>query len=266
MANDNHANYARIGFAVLLGLAAITATLIYLGGVRGRGAELLLETYSEKPVSGLSVGSAVNFRGVKVGEVRKISFVGTEYDVKGSDNQSIYILMAIKESLMGLDDGEDSELLVRELISQGIRATVTASGITGLSRIEIDFASDRVAPTPKISWKPVHPLIPPAPSLMDSFSDTATRVMNEIDKIDFDKFRDDFSASMSGVASAVSNANEMVVEVGRIVSDSRHKIGDLLDEAKGAASSLREFAGRVSDDPALLLRPPTPEPLAETAR
>ena len=54
--------------------------------------------------------------------------------------------------------------------------------------------------------------------------------------------------------------------MGRIVSDSRHKIGDLLDEAKGAASSLREFAGRVSDDPALLLRPPTPEPLAETAR
>ena len=36
--------------------------------------------------------------------------------------------------------------------------------------------------------------------------------------------------------------------------------------ASGAVSSLREFAGRVSDDPALLLRPPTPEPLAETAR
>ena len=78
MANDNHTSYRRIGFAVFSGAIAIVLSLIYLGGIRGRGDEILVETHYDKPVSGLSVGSVVNFRGVKVGEVREISFVGSK--------------------------------------------------------------------------------------------------------------------------------------------------------------------------------------------
>ena len=39
---------------------------VYLGGYGGRGSLVTGETYSDTPVSGLSVGSEVNFRGVKV--------------------------------------------------------------------------------------------------------------------------------------------------------------------------------------------------------
>ena len=81
MARDNHASYTRIGLTVVIGVVAIVATLIYLGGMRGRGSEILVETYYDKPVAGLSVGSVVNFRGVKIGEVRELSFVGNKYVV-----------------------------------------------------------------------------------------------------------------------------------------------------------------------------------------
>ena len=73
MAADNHAHYRRIGFTVILGIVAIQATLVYLGGVGNSAHEILVETYYDNSVSGLSVGSDVNFRGVKLGTVKEIS-------------------------------------------------------------------------------------------------------------------------------------------------------------------------------------------------
>ena len=87
----NQANYAKIGFAVAVGAAAIVATLVYLGGALGKSDVIYAESYFDTQVSGLSVGSAVNLRGVKVGEVRAISFIGAEYDdAQGDDVQKIY--------------------------------------------------------------------------------------------------------------------------------------------------------------------------------
>ena len=68
MADSIHANYGRIGFAVVAGTLAIIGTLVYLGGFGGRSDIVYAETYSDNAVTGLSVGSDVNMRGVKIGE------------------------------------------------------------------------------------------------------------------------------------------------------------------------------------------------------
>ena len=57
MASDNHASYTRIGLTVVIGVAAIVGSLIYLGGMRGRDNEVIAETYYDKPVSGLPPGA-----------------------------------------------------------------------------------------------------------------------------------------------------------------------------------------------------------------
>ena len=67
------------GFTVVVGFAAVVAALVYFGGMRGRGDEFLAEMYYDAPVSGLSVGSEVNVRGIKVGEGKSISFIGADY-------------------------------------------------------------------------------------------------------------------------------------------------------------------------------------------
>ena len=110
MAESMHANYGRIGFAVVAAVAAIVGTLIYLGGAGGDNDVVYAETYYDNPVTGLSVGSDVNLRGVKVGEVREISFIGSEYEeADGRDVPKIYILIAFTARKMRRAQDEDAE-------------------------------------------------------------------------------------------------------------------------------------------------------------
>ena len=117
MADSMHANYGRIGFAVVAAAVAIVGTLIYLGGAGGDKDVVYAEMYYDNPVTGLSVGSDVNLRGVKVGEVREISFIGSEYDdASGRDASKIYILMSFSAKKMRKGDDMDAEENLRRLV------------------------------------------------------------------------------------------------------------------------------------------------------
>lgn len=260
MASDNHASYARIGFTVFVGVAAIVATLVYLGGIRGRDSEILVETCSDKPVSGLSVGSAVNFRGVKVGEVREISFIGNKYNVEGADNSRIYILMAIKAELLWRDapNGDQTERNLQMLVERrGLRATVASSGITGLSHIEMNFHRFDQLETPEISWRPEHPYVPAKASLMEDFSVAATKVMNQINRMDLASVWSNVSLTVESLARISAFSKSMLegrqVEVERVV-----------DNLSDATASLRELSSELKRNPSLLLRERTPVRLRET--
>ena len=261
MASDNHANYALVGLTVLLGVAGIVAALLYLGGIRDQGDLVYAETYYDKSVSGLSVGSAVNFRGVKIGEVKEIDFVGNHYAVQGAENQRIYILMGFPQKMVREWDHEGCgpDRVVRDLVSEnGVRATVTASGITGLSRIELDNQPNAGQPPP-ISWKPRHSYIPPAVSLLDSFSDSATKVMNQINTMDLNAAWSNINASVQALAHTTDGARQMM-ETRK--ADVERLVGDLSE----TLSAFKQFAEEVKDNPSLLLRERTRTPLPETKR
>ena len=257
MAKENHANYAKIGFALVLGTVATVAALVYIGGAGGRGEELLAETYCESVVSGLSVGSEVNFRGVKVGEVREITFVGREYEgVTEEDSQKILIIMALNGKLYRPGGLYSPEETIRRHVERGLRATVASSGITGLMRVELNYPKAVVEPA-AISWRPERVCIPPAPSILESFSDSAVRVMSQLNDMDFRSAwsnMTDFTASVSRLADSVN----------AIVDTQRAALPQILGEVEEAMAAIRGLAGELRDNPSLLLRPRDPLPLPET--
>ena len=185
MANENEANFAKIGVFILAGVALIAGTLVYLGGAGGEKREYLVETYFSNPVSGLDVGSAVNFRGVRIGAVKEISFIGAEYEeVPLQQGRNIYVLMALDTKLCRVPkSANDMEDGMQRMVAHGLHATVTASGITGLSRIELNFPKTEIVDE-KIPWKPRHLFIPPAPSILESAADSATKILNQLNKMD----------------------------------------------------------------------------------
>ena len=264
MANDNHASFSIIGFTVCLGVAAIVATLIYIGGVFGNRNELFVETCYDKPVNGLSVGSAVSFRGVKVGEVREIGFIGDKYsDVKNvGDESRIYILIALDPKMLAAHgDVEEKELkaaIQKLVIQRGLRATVTLSGITGLSRIECDYHDD-LPPYEKISWTPEHAFIPPKESLLDNFSVSATKVLNQINRMDLAAAWSNLTVAIESVAHASESARTMI-------EARQGELSQLMSEASATVSAARELVHELKQNPSLLVRERVTEPLNETAR
>ncbi len=257
MVNDNEANFAKIGVFILVGMALIAGTLVYLGGARSK-QEYLMETYFPNDVSGLDVGSAVNFRGVRVGAVKEISFIGAEYDnVPPQHARNIYVLMALDSKLCRITDRNDNPTrFMRRMLDHGLHATVTASGITGLSRIELNFPKTEVTDE-KITWKPRRLLIPPAPSILESAAESAAKLMRQLNQMDF-------VTVWSNVVRLTSGAADMCEGVGGLVESERGHIVQTLENLDGAVSSLRTFADTISENPSLLLRPRDAAPLSET--
>lgn len=258
MAETTKASYARIGFTVFIGILAIVGTLIYLGGVRGNEECIYAETYYVKSVSGLAVGSPVNFRGVKVGEVCEIGFVGNRYLVGGETNNLVLVKMSFPMAKLladcepSVNTREVAETLLRD---PTLRATVTASGITGLSRIELDRQPD-VDALP-ISWHPKCVYIPPAVSLLDSFSDSATRVMNQINKMNFTEVWSNVSVAVQSLERVSGNAQTMM-------ETRMHDLDKIATDVSTIVGSVRDLVEDLKDNPSLLIRERVREPLPET--
>ena len=90
MSSENQTSYAKIGFFIVAGVALIAATVVYIGGMRAAQHEFPAETFFDDSVSGLDVGSTVDLRGVRVGTVKRISFIGAEYaDARPEDRRKI---------------------------------------------------------------------------------------------------------------------------------------------------------------------------------
>ena len=258
MANDNEASFAKIGAFIIFGVVLIAGVLVYLGGMGGQKREYLVETYFPNDVSGLDVGSAVNFRGVRIGAVKVISFIGAEYEkVSLQQGRNIYVLMALDSKLCRVPkSANDMADGMQRMVAHGLHATVTASGITGLSRIELNFPKTEIVDE-KIPWKPKHLFIPPAPSILDSAADSATKILNQLNKVDF-------VSVWSNVVRLAGSAADMCESANDLLDSQKGRINDTLQNFDGAVSSLRTFAETISDNPSLLLRPRDAEPLPET--
>lgn len=263
MKSGNHASYAKIGFAIIAGTVASVIALVWLGGVRGSRHAIFVETYYDREVSGLSVGSPVNFRGVKIGEVREVDFVGNRYEAKGDDNLRIYILMALDARKLNYyaDEGIPVEETVPYLVrKRGLYATVTPSGITGLSRIECNLDAGGGAGGHAVEtypWTPEHPVVPRKISLMDNFSDAATRIVNQVNAMDL-------VSVWSNVNSSVESLAATLRTVSGVAESCRGDVERAVESAAEAAADLRGFAGEVRANPASLLRDRPPQPLDET--
>lgn len=264
MANDNRASFAVIGFTVCLGIAAIVGTLIYIGGIFGKGDVFLVETCYDKPVSGLSVGSAVTFRGVKVGEVREIDFVGNKYPAVNGVEEAfrVYLLLALDMRKLGHFDHVGAEDFARNVgdfvAKRGMRATVTLSGITGLSRVELDQHPDAL-PYAKLSWTPAHVFIPPKESLLESFSVSATRILNQVNKMDLAATWSNLSATVESFHHAADSARTMI-------EARQADVDSLLSAATEASAAARDFITELRRNPSLLVRERVAVPLSETER
>lgn len=258
MANDTQASYAKIGFFILLGIALIVGTLVYFVGLRPKDDVLDVETFFSESVSGLDVGSAVNLRGVRVGEVRSISFIAAEYEnVAREDHLKICVGLRLDASKFRFKgDARTPEQVLKDMIAfhgehsdrQGLHATVSSSGVTGLSHIELNFPRIPLAQEEPHPWESRTLLIPPAPSLLQSAADSARNILDQLGKMNL-------VAAWTNIVDVTRNASVALENLNATMLSVRGEIPELVGSVRDAATSVRMFLDNADRNPGSLVLP-----------
>lgn len=257
MSSENQTSYAKIGFFIVAGVALIVATVVYIGGMRSAQHEFPAETFFDDSVSGLDVGSTVDLRGVRVGTVKRISFIGAEYaDARPEDRRKIYVELALDQRLFRMGDDRTPRQVLEGMVKRGLHATVSASGVTGLSHIELNYPKLDVGEK-AYGWRPVHVVIPPAPSILQSAADSAQQILDQLNRMDFVE-------AWSNVLDVTRHARTFLWSANTVLLGEQGGLSEIVGNLREASASLRDFADGIRNNPSSILRTYTPERLEET--
>src|SRR3974390_239912 len=124
-------NTFKIGLFTLVAIALFVAGLLAFGAKSYFTKKTMFETAIEGEVSGLSEGSRVEFRGVPIGKVTRITFAWNVYPE--SKSGMIVVDFEVDSSLFRLPPGIDMNTLLKRATANGLRAMVKLEGVTGTS-------------------------------------------------------------------------------------------------------------------------------------
>ncbi len=190
--------YFRLGVFILLALAAIIALVVVLGSGSLFRKLITLETYFNESVQGLEVGSKVMFRGVKIGNVTRVTFTYVKYELDRPPGQrKPYVLIQFQiqpELIGGGSDSEEVEHIITGEVQKGLRVRQAPLGITGLAYLEIDYVNPKTNPPLAINWKPDHLYIPSTFSTFGRIFSNAEELVQQLANLDLEGLVTNISA------------------------------------------------------------------------
>jgi phospholipid/cholesterol/gamma-HCH transport system substrate-binding protein/paraquat-inducible protein B len=235
---SEEARYVRVGAFVLGGIAAAVAgALVFGGGRLFAPRPVVLETVFDESVQGIDVGSPVMLRGVKLGTVKWIGFVGDAYVVDSIEEAGrALVRMEVTNRVTEHDDRDGSEqaMNIRTLVDKGMRIRLTPMGITGTSFLQAEFLDPAKNPPMEISFKPREVYVPSAPSTITQISSAAERLMTRIDKLDVERLLNNFDTLLVGLNATLGEAD---------VAGVRVSVGELLADLRETSASARRAIG-----------------------
>lgn len=213
----------RIGIFVLgaIGLAVVAVVLFGSGQLFSQANRYIM--YFDRSVAGLSVGSAVTFRGVRIGSVREIRL-----EVEPSNLEfSIPVLVEIFPEQVGvkhfgdanLDDLPYDEVLSR-LVGKGMRGVLQQqSFVTGQLNITLDYYPDKAA---VFRGDGSIPEIPTVPSAIDEIATT-------LEELPLNELVSQFTGALNGINAFFTSPGmqELPVEAAGVMTEARAVLGDV---------------------------------------
>jgi paraquat-inducible protein B len=233
-------NKTVIGMFVVGAVALIVVAVLLLGSGKFLKHRPKYVTYFEGSVKGLSVGSPVVFRGVKVGTVEEIRM---RFDPKDLEMQ-IPVYVELGEGnleIVGVDEKAREQIFAgqaQELIERGFRAQLaTQSFVTGQLMIALDFFPD--TPVNLIGAEPRYTEIPSIPTPLQELQnrletipieETFNKLQNVADGIDKLVNSPEIKQILKSTAQGINNATILLHEVGGQITPLTNDIREALDE------------------------------------
>lgn len=243
MKNNNV--YFKIGLFVLASLAALAAGLLYISADTVRGDAILVETYIDESVQGLSIGSPVVYRGVAIGHVKNITFVPREYvmhpdsDMFQQFSRYVMVIMALNaDAFPGAKDGvNEFESMVRQQIKAGLRFKLSYQGITGIAYMEADYIDPKREIPLSVPWVPKGIYVPSSPSLIRSFTQSIADLFERLENIKIEEALSKMETTLGTMDKAIKDAKvaeirESFVTLTEEIRQSNLKLQPLLEKAQ----------------------------------
>ncbi|MGE5296341.1 MAG: MlaD family protein [Solirubrobacterales bacterium] len=244
---DAKPHYFKIGIFVLIAIALIVVAIVVFGAGLLAHDELLFESYFAESITGLSVGSPLEFRGVRIGQVSQIGFVGNTYKLPTEDGllspyaPYVRVVTAVPRSKMPDFAVEQVEEAMHQMIARGLRMRITSNILTGQAYLEMNYLDPNRFPVEEVPWQPIHLVIPSAPGELTTIKDSIDKVLNQLQSIDVEGLTSSLEKLFLSLNTAISDADlaEMSLEARALLQVSRQKIEGL--EVDKINASTREF-------------------------
>jgi phospholipid/cholesterol/gamma-HCH transport system substrate-binding protein len=241
-------HYFKVGLFVIVAVVLVVGAVIIFGAGLFGQKKMYFETYFNESITGLSVGSLVEFRGVRIGQVEKIGFVGSEYNLSADQAKAsmydlyVRVVWAAPESIFPELGGEQTRTILARMVERGLRARVTSNILTQQAYLEANYMDPNRFSVMKIIWKPKYLYVPSAPSELTTMKDSIDKILLRLQEIDLEGLAASLQKLFASLDTAVGE-----VDVGQL---SQETMG-LLKEAREKLASLD--TARINDDLVRLL-------------
>ncbi|HTA31248.1 MAG TPA: MlaD family protein [Candidatus Cybelea sp.] len=176
------ANNFKLGLFTLFGVGLLGTGVLAFGTWSSFEKKSLYETYVPGDVSGLSVGSAVEFRGVRVGKVTHIGFSWTEY--QDSQPGCVVVAFEMRDDVFVTPLGSHWKEQLQAAIDRGLRARLKAQGVTGTCIVSFEYLDPAEYPVMKYAWTPKYTFVPSAPGLFGVLLESLHKSLIRLDHLD----------------------------------------------------------------------------------
>ena len=170
-------NFFKLGLFVIIAIGLGAAFLIIFGAGRFFKKELLAETCFNESVQGLSIGSEVKYKGIKIGAVKSITSAARVYHAK---SDYVLVIISLENSISLGQTGESAKVRIQNAINDGLTVRLSFKGLTGVAYLETDYSVKDQENTLDIPWAPENIYIPSRKSNMKQFGDALNQILENL--------------------------------------------------------------------------------------
>jgi paraquat-inducible protein B len=238
-------NNFKLGIFTLVGVGLLVTGILAFGTWSNIEKKSLFETYVPDDVSGLSVGSAVEFRGVRVGKVTRIAFSWNEY--QDSQPGCVVVVFEMKDDVFVKPMGSEWRERLQAAIDRGLRARIKSQGVTGTCIVSLESLDPAEYPVMKFAWTPKRTFIPSAPGLLGDLLVSLQRALHRLDRLDVTALGQLAQTDLKSVGRVLDrvgrvdfeNLSSNAVALVQQAKDSIAKIDNLIDDTDGTVKKLQ---------------------------
>jgi paraquat-inducible protein B len=161
--------------------------------------------YFDQSVRGLAPGSPVEFRGIRVGQVRDVRL-----EIEGAERIRIPVLVEVEPERLGEVPEAQRRTALERMVAEGMRAQLKSGNLlTGQLVVALDMHPN--APPAQIVWQEPYPEFPTIPAPLEEITNSLTHFAQRLEKVPLEGIGEDLRESLAAMAELTRQINQDVV-------------------------------------------------------